>query len=639
MIHPKPFTSSQEEIFLGKTIPMLFLETTNQKPERVAFRFKNLGIYQGVTWQEYKDHVELFSLGLVELGLKKGDRIAIMGDPCPEWLYADLAVQCGGAISFGIYSTCSPEEVRYQVETAGAKFFIAEDQEYVDKILPFADQFPDLLKIIVIDTRAMFTYKDPRLISFSEVEEMGRKRRGKSPDQFEGLIRETHPEDTAFFVFTSGTTGPPKPAMLSHQNILRAFVYAFSDVFPELWSHEHRAISHLSLAHIFERSVSIYFPLLYDLVPHIGEEVEYLQETLYEVQPTFFHGVPRIWEKMAGQIIVGIESSSKLKKMTFRLGMRINRSYIQKVWDGEKISLKWRLLHWIAYQIVFRQILNKLGLIKAKYVISTGAPLPPQIQSLWQTWGVDLVNLYGSTEASGIISSQHPGFPKPGDLGKPTSINKVKLAEDGELLVGGPGVFQGYWNNEELTNETIKDGWVYMGEVFEYNEKGHLKMIDRKKDIMVTAGGKNITPTEIENAIKASPYISEVVVFADGRKFPSALIEIDFNTVAEWARRNKVLYTGFTSLANHSKTYELIAEEVEKGNQLLSRVERVKKFRIIPKELDPEEGDTTPTRKIKRKLIYEMFKDLVEEMYRSKEEEVIEAETEVFLKKERRTKS
>jgi len=283
--------------------------------------------------------------------------------------------------------------------------------------------------------------------------------------------------------------------------------------------------------------------------------------------------------------------------------------------------------------------LNKLGFCKTKYVISTGAPLPPQIQSLWHTWGVDLVNLYGSTEAGGVITSQRPGFQKPGDLGKPTSVYKVKLGEDGELIVSGPGVFKGYWNNEGLTKETLKEGWLYMGEVFEYNEKGNLKMVDRKKDIMVTAGGKNITPTEIENAIKASPYISEVVVFADGRKFPSALIEIDFNTVAEWARRNKVLYTGFTSLATHPKTYELIAGEVEKGNQLLARVERVKKFKIIPKELDPEEGDTTPTRKIKRKLMYEMFQDLVEEMFRSKEEEVIEAETEVFFKKERRVKS
>jgi long-chain acyl-CoA synthetase len=297
---------------------------------------------------------------------------------------------------------------------------------------------------------------------------------------------------------------------------------------------------------------------------------------------------------------------------------------MEKKWRGEKISSIWQLLRSIARQISFRHILHQIGLIKTECALSTGAPLPPQIQKLWQVWGVDLVNLYGSTEVAGIISSQRPGFPKPGDLGKPTTVNEVRLAEDGELMVSGPGVFAGYWNDEEKTRETIKDGWLYMGEVFEYTEEGNLKMIDRKKDIMVTSGGKNLSPTFIENAVKASPYISEAVVFADGRKFPAALIEIDFNTVAEWARRNRVLYTGFTSLAAHKEVYKLIAEEVRNGNQTLARVEQVKKFRILPKELDPEAGDTTPTRKIKRDLMYRMFKELVEEMFVSKEAEILE---------------
>lgn len=234
-----------------------------------------------------------------------------------------------------------------------------------------------------------------------------------------------------------------------------------------------------------------------------------------------------------------------------------------------------------------------------------------------------MVNLYGSTEVAGIICSQRPGFPKPGDLGKPTTINEVRLAEDGELKVSGPGVFAGYWNDEKKSHETVKDGWLYMGEIFEYTEEGNLKMIDRKKDIMVTSGGKNLSPTFIENAVKASPYISEAVIFADGRKFPAALIEIDFSTVAEWARRNRVLYTGFTSLAMHPEVYKLIGEEVRNANQALARVEQVKKFRILPKELDPEAGDTTPTRKIKRDLMYRMFKDLVEEMFLSKETEAL----------------
>lgn len=614
---------------LEKTIPMLFLERVKQKPKGLAFRFKNLGIYQEVTWEEYWRQVEEFSLGLIELGLKRGDRVAIMGDPCPEWLYADLAVQSAGAISFGVYATSSLEETCYTVERVEAKFFLAEDQEYIDKILPFINRIPFLLKIIVIDTRATFMYRHPKLISFSDVQKLGRNKKLEEPNKLQQFIQQTHSDQPAFLVFTSGTTGLPKPATITHKGVLSSLVYAFSEFFPEVYTHEQRAVSHLSLAHIVERSFSIYFPLVYNWIPHIGEEIEYLQETLFEVQPTFFHGVPRIWEKFAGQILVGIESSSWIKKMSYRLAIKIGGRYMKMKWNEEKIYLLWKVLYWIASQICFRHILHHVGLKKAKYVISTGAPLPPKIQEIWQIWGVDLVNLYGSTESSGILSSQRPGFPKPGNMGKPPSVNKIKLADDGELLVSGLGVFQGYWGDEEKTRECIKEGWLYMGEVFEYDEKGNLKMIDRKKDIMVTSGGKNISPTFIENAIKASPYISECVIFADGRRFPSALIEIDFNTVAEWARRNKVLYTGFTSLVNQPDVIKLIEEEVRKANQTLGRVEQVKKFRIIPQELDPEAGETTPTRKIKRGLMYEMFKDLVEEMYKSKEEEILENQTQL----------
>ncbi|MDY7036294.1 MAG: AMP-binding protein [Thermodesulfobacteriota bacterium] len=624
---PRKAPSRLKEIALSdKTLPILFEERAENNPEKVAFRYKDMGIYKEVTWREYWNEVEEFSLGLKALGLKKGDRVAIMGDPCPEWLYADMAIIGAGAISFGVYSTSSPEETCYTVARVEATLFIAEHQEYVDKILPFVDRFPFLLKIIVIDTRATFMYRHPRLISFSDVQKLGRKRKAEKSDEFPHLIGQIHSDDPAFLVFTSGTTGSPKPATITHRAILSSFIYAFWEFFPRVWSHEQKSVSHLSLAHIVERSFSIYFPLCYDWIPHIGEEIEYLQETIFEVQPTVFHGVPRIWEKFSGQILVGIESSSWIKKMSYHIAMYIGWKYIQMKWSRKKIPIIWRLLYFVAAQISFRHILHQVGLKRAEYVITTGAPMPPKIQQLWQIWGLDLINLYGSTEASGILSCQQTGFPMPGDMGKPPSVNKIKLADDGELLVSGTGVFAGYWEDEEKTNEVIKDGWLHMGEVFEYNKEGNLRMIDRKKDIMITSGGKNLSPTFIENAIKASPYISEVVVFADGRKFPSALIEIDFNTVAEWARRNKVLYTGFTSLAENSEVRRFIGEEVRKGNQTLARVEQVKEFRIIPQELDPEAGETTPTRKIKRGLMYEMFGDLVEDMYSSGEAKILESQ-------------
>lgn len=613
-----------EQILGGKSIPSFFRDRFINEPNETAFRYKEFGIYNDVTWARYWDEVERFSLGLRELGLQEGDRVAIMGDPCPEWLYADLAILGAGAISFGVYSTSSPQETCYTVEKTTAKFFIAENQEYVDKILPFLDRLPFLVNIIIVDSRATFAYDEPHLISFAEVQEMGGQRRREKPDLFASAARDIRGDQPAFLVFTSGTTGPAKPAIISHRGILSALVYATGETLPELWTTEQRSISHLSLAHIVERAYSIYFPLIYDWKPHMGEKVDFLQETIYEVRPTCFHGVPRVWEKFAGQIMVGVESSTRCKKFIYQQAMKVAWQYRERFWEGEPVSALLSFKYWLARQLCFRHILHQVGLNQTRHAFSTGAPLPPQIQKIWQVWGIDLINQYGSTETSGLISSQDTGFPCPGDLGRPiSSVNQVEIAEDGELGVKGPGVFLGYWNDEDQTREILSNGLLHMGEIFELTVEGYLKMIDRKKDIMVTSGGKTLSPTYIECALEGSPYISKAIVFADGRKFPSALIEIDFNTVAEWARRNKVLYTGFNSLIEHPDICKLVAAEVEQGNQALSRVEQVKKFRIIPQELDPEAGETTPTRKIKRNLMYDMFGHLVEEMYGSQEADIL----------------
>lgn len=612
----------------GKSIPDLFLKRVGSSSGEVAFRHKDLGIYKDVTWAEYWRHVEDFAFGLMDLGLGPGDSVAIMADPCPEWMYADFATLSAGGMGYGIYTTSSVEEVEYLMKTGRARFFVAENQEYVDKLLPVIERLPRLFKLIVIDTRATFMYDDDRLISFDEVEELGRERKEKFPGELYQRIGKINPDERAFLIFTSGTSGPPKPAALSHTNILNGFVLACGEVFPTLHTREHRGVSHLSMAHIIERGLSLYCPLFFPYVPHIGESLQYMQETLYEVQPTFLHGVPRIWEKIAAQALVGIESSIWIKRLSYKWAMSLGRRYMEIKWKGVRIPLSLRLGHWAAVQMAFRHILHRLGLSKTTYAFSAGAPIPTETQMLWQIWGVDLINLYGATEAGGFITSQRPGFPEPGGMGKPTTVNKVTLAEDGEVQVSGKGVFLEYFKNEEATAEA-KEGEAWLaGDVGEWMADGTLKLIDRKKDIMITSGGKNITPSAIETAIKASPYISEAVLIADGRKFPSALIEIDFETVSDWARREKILYTGFTGLANDPKTYELIGKEVEKANQSFARVEQVKKFRILPKELDPEEGDTTATRKIKRKTMYRLFENLIEEMYSGKGEVLLHSQVE-----------
>jgi len=612
--------------FKARTIPALFLERCRSTPDKIAFRVKDLGIYREVTWGEYLEHVRDFCLGLVELGLERGDRVAIMGDPCPEWMYADLAAQCAGGISYGIYPTSSIPEVKYLMENGGAKFFVAEDQEYVDKVLAVADELPHLRKIIVADMRAMFLYDDPRIMSFEAVEALGRERAKREPGLFEELVFRVSPEDIATIVYTSGTTGPPKGAMISNYNLLWGF-FALLTAYPEVLLNEKaRTVAYLPMAHILARIQDVYFPMVGGYITHFGESPDTMAETVFEVGPTFLIGPPRIFVKFAAQLLSLIETSSYIKKKAYQAAMKIGRKYISYRWEG-KAPWYWKLLYLPAYWAVFRPLLDKVGFKNIKWAMTAAAPVPPQMVALWQTWGLNLVELYGGTEF-GAVTAQRKPFSRPGNAGHPLPRVEYRVTEEGEILIKGPGVFAGYWRNEKATAEYIRDGWAHTGDAVEVLPDGSIKICDRIKDLIITAGGKNLTPSEIEKAIRASPYISEAIVFGHGRKYPTALIEIDFDTVSEWARAHGIVYTSYTSLTQHPEVIKLIAGEIKKANEQLARVEQVKVFRILPKELDPEdEADpVTATRKVQRRKMYEKFKDLVESMYSQEEEARIAAE-------------
>jgi long-chain acyl-CoA synthetase len=625
---PEVPTHHQERTWsiYGKSVPQLFIDRVAQRPDAIALRYKDLGLYQEVSWREYRAEVEAFALGLIALGVEPGDRIAIMGDPCYEYFIADMAGLAIGAITYGIYTTCSVSEVRHQLENAAAKVFIAENQEYVDKVLELQDLSTDLRHIIVADMRAMFLYRDDRILSLTRVQELGRDLGREQPALFARRVAAIKPEDIAVFVYTSGTTGAPKAAMITHRDLTVGMVNTYLQGFPELEQDEHRIITHLPLAHLVERSMSMCLMLIADVIPHLGEEAENLRETLVEVEPTFFHAVPRIWEKIASQILVNIDRSSRLKRAAYKAAMSVGRRYATCLWQKRCPSTWLAAAYALARTFVFKPMLMKVGMHKVRAALTAGAPIPHPIQAVWQIWGVNLRNLYGITEHTLVLCQSNP-FQEPGDAGVPLYPKEVRLGPDGEILVRGPGMFAGYWKNEEASKDAVRDGWFHTGDVAELMPNGHFRIIDRKKDIMVTAGGKNIAPSEIENLLKSSSFISEAILFADGRKFPSALIEIDYDTVSDWARQHGVLYTSFTTLAQHPRVTDLIAREMERANAQLARVEQVKKFRIIPKELDPEEGDTTPTRKVKRRHIYVLFQDLVEDMYRDEAESRIELET------------
>ena len=603
----------------------LLCERARSTPDSVAFRSKHLGIYRERTWSDYARLVAHHAHALKSIGLERGDRAAIMGDVCEEWLLCDLAVQSLGAIGYGIYPTASPAEVEYQMRDGGASVFIAEDQEYVDKILPIADRLPDLKAIVVIDDSAMFGYTHPKLRRLRDLlDDIERPQLGWLEERIAGLS----PDDPAFIVYTSGTTGHPKGALVTHGKHLAATDTVIAQ-YPTLREKPHRTVVFLPMCHVLGRDVAITLPLMSQLVPHFGEDPEDFATTFFEVAPTVMFTVPRYLQKFASHILVGILNSTRLKRAAYDFAMDVARSHVRHRWDGKSAPAR-SALYGVVHAMILRPVLNKLGFDKLELVVSGGAGLPAETAALWHMYGIYVVEMYGQTEeAGGIIAGQRGPFPRPGNVGTPVEGLEVKLAEDGEVLVRGPDLFNGYWQNDAATLEVKgPDGWLRTGDVGEW-ANGSLRLIDRARDFLVTAGGKTISPSLIENALRASPYVAEAVVFGHGRKYLTAIVEIDFETVADWARANDVAYTGFTSLTAHPRVARLIRVELDKVNRDLARVEQIKSFRILPKALDPEEeGEpVTPTRKVKRKLMYERFRELVEGMYDDREERLIAAGT------------
>lgn len=607
----------------NRTAPSLLCERARSHPDRVAFRAKNLGIYRERSFRDYALLVARAAQALCGIGLTKGERVAIMGDACEEWMICDLAAQSLGAIVYGIYPTASGAEVEYQLRDGGAAIVIAEDQEYVDRILPIVDRLPDVRAVIVIDDSAMFAYDHPRLMSYGKL--VGRTQ--GDLDWLEAQVAHVDPRDPAFIVYTSGTTGHPKGALITHGKHLAATANLV-DHYPMLAQKQQRTVAYLPLCHILGRDIAVTLPLISRLVPHFGEGPEDLATTLFEVAPTVLFTVPRYLQKFAAQVVVGITNSSKLKRTSYGFAMRLARRYVRKRWDGTATgadAAAYRACH----AAVFRPILNKLGFDRLELVISGGAPLPSETMALWHMYGVNVVEIYGQTEeAGGIITGQRGRFPRPGNVGTAPDGWDVRLADDGEVLVRSPDLFELYWGDAEATRAVKHaDGWLRTGDIGEWTG-GALRLIDRARDFIVTSGGKTISPSFIENGLRASPYVSEAVVFGHGRKYLTALVEIDFDTVSDWARRNDIGYTGFTNLAEKPQVVRLIGGEIDRANAALARVEQIKTFRILPKALDPEEeGEpVTPTRKIKRAQMYARFKPLVEAMYDDGEERLLAGE-------------
>ncbi len=610
------------EALRRKTAPLLLCERARSTPESIAFRSKHRGLYRERSFAQYAALVARAARAFSGLGLARGERVAIMGNACEEWIICDLAAQSLGAIVYGIYPTASASEVEYQMRDGGAVIFVAENQEYVDKILSFAGRLPQLRAIVVIDPSAMFAY-DRRKLRFYD--ELLAQAADADLAWLEQQAARVAPDSPAFIVYTSGTTGHPKGALISHGRHLAATANIVEH-YPTLTRKEHRTIGYLPLCHVLGRDVAVTLPLISRLVPHFGEDADDPATTLFECAPTVLFTVPRYLQKFASQILIGILNAGGAKRLAADRALKFARAHARRRWDGDVDPARELLYRgWRAG--VFVPILNKLGFDRLELVICAGAPLPPETMALWQMLGVNVVEMYGQTEtAGGIISGQRGPFPRPGDVGTVPAGTEVELAPDGEVLVRNPDLFDRYWNNEEATRSVKgEDGWLRTGDIGAWND-GALRLVDRARDFIVTSGGKTISPSFIENILRTSPYVAEAVVFGHGRKYLTALVEIDADTVSDWARSHNVPYTGFTSLASNAEVVRLIGAEIARANGEIARVEQIKDFRILPKALDPEEeGEpVTPTRKVKRHLMYERFQTLIEAMYDDREQRLIE---------------
>ncbi|GAB4349033.1 MAG: long-chain fatty acid--CoA ligase [Gammaproteobacteria bacterium] len=597
------------------TAPGLLFDRAAQHGDSVALRYKALGLWHDVSYAEYAEQVRAAGRGLIALGVPVGGRVAVIGENRCEWLYTDLAAQAIGAVTVGIYTTNAAAECRYVLDHSESVVFVVENEEQLDKALEVREQLPALRWIVVMDMEGLHNFSDPMVLSWEEMLQRGRYE--PSPgEEFERRLAGLDVSDTAILIYTSGTTGPPKGAMLSHDNLVwtgRCLAGMFSV------GSDEDVVSFLPLSHIAERMLSIYIALAAGYRVNFVENVDAVANNIVEISPTFFFSVPRIWEKYQSLILIRMKDAHWFKRLAFGAALAVGRIYAQSRLRGQgAVPLGVRIGYWLANLLVMAKLRERLGFERLRVAVSGAAAISPDVLRFFHAVGIPLRQIYGQTEGSGPTTCHQGEIIDPDSAGPPIPGVEIRIAEDGEILVRGPNVFKGYFRNPEATAETLAGGWLHSGDVGEIDERGFLRITDRKKDLIITSGGKNIAPQLIENQLKTSPYINDAILIGDGRKFVIAMIVIDEEYVVKYAQENKVQYTTYASLTEASEIQGLIRDEIRKVNGDLARVEQVKRFYILPKKLLEEDGEVTPTLKVKRRSINEQYADTIERIYRGK---------------------
>ncbi len=605
------------KLMTGDTLPKLLKQQAEKfGHSRHALREKDYGIWQSFTWQEYYDHVKYFCLGMVSLGLKRDDKVAIIGDNRPEWIYAELSAQCVGAIPVGIYQDSILKEVSYIINLSQSKFVIAEDQEQCDKIIDMQDELPSVEYIIYHDPKGMRTYDEPKLLYFPDVEEMGRRYEEENPDFFDLQVAATKEEDAASICTTSGTTGDPKLSLLSHRNMVQ-MARNLGEVDKKYESDEF--VSFLPLPWIGEQMMAISSSLLFGFTVNFPEKPETAQDNVREIGPHVMFSPPRVWENMAAMVQVKIMDASRFKRFVYDKCLPIGYHWADLKFQKKTPTLMDKVKYGIAYCLVFRALKDRLGFTHIRSASTGGAALGPDTFRFFHALGVNLKQIYGQTEISGISCIHRDGDVDFDSVGMPIPGAEIKITEEGEIVSRSSSLFMGYYENQKATDETIIDGWLHSGDAGYFDDKGHLVVIDRVKDVMTLSDGTKFSPQFIENKLKFSPYIKEAVAIGHERDYIVAMICIDFEIVGKWAENNRMAYTTYTDLASQDPIYGMIQEEVAKVNESLPEAARVHKFILLYKELDADDDELTRTRKVRRRFVDEKYSDIIEGMYADKD--------------------
>ncbi len=598
---------------MGETFPQLLLERAKEfGNSKIALREKEFGIWQAVTWQEYLEHVKYFCLGLTSLGLERGDTIAIIGDNRPEWIYSELAAQAAGAKSIGIYQDAIVKEVIYIIGHADVRFIVAEDQEQVDKILEIWSELPSVKKVIFYDPKGLRNYTEDFLMYFYDVEELGREYEKQFPNWFEESVARGKGSDLAILSTTSGTTGYPKLAMLTHDNLI-SMGTSLMEVDPI--EPDDEFVSFLPLAWIGEQMMSFACSLQLGFPLNFPEEPETVQANIREIGPRVMFSPPRIWENLVSTVQVKIEDSSWLKQKIYNWALPIGYQMADARFKKETPSLGLKIKYFLADWIVFQMIKDHLGLRHLRRAYTGGAALGPDVFRFFHAMGVNLKQIYGQTETSGISVVHRDGDVKFQTVGTPIPNTEIHIDENGEILVRSPAVFVGYFRNEEATRETLIDGWLHSGDAGYFDDDGHLIVIDRAKDVMTLHDGTKFSPQFIENKLKFSPYIKEAVVFGGDWPFVTAMMNIEMSNVGKWAENNHIAYTTYTDLAQKPEVYELVRRHVEASNADLPPAARIKRFLLLHKELDADDAELTRTRKVRRRFVAQRYEDIISALY------------------------